>query len=119
MLLMETIYTDLHDFDIVDNAEEFGTVWCGRSKSWFAVQKHKGGDFSVATAITLLNYTKVRRALRILKRKQLGAILDDEIKLLTAIIERLDDYLLQTHCIAEVAKAAAMVKVAQYEQAQM
>ena len=119
MLLMETIYTDLHDFDIVDNAEEFGTVWCGRSKSWFAVQKHKGGDFSVATAITLLNYTKVRRALRILKRKQLGAILDDEINLLTAIIKRLDDYLLQAHNIVEVAETAAMVRVAQYELAQM
>lgn len=119
MLLMETIYTDLHDFDIVDNAEEFGTVWCGRSKSWFAVQKHKGGDFSVATAITLLNYTKVRRALRILKRKQLGAILDDEIKLLTVIIKRLDDYLLQAHNIVEVAETAAMVRVTQYELAQM
>ena len=47
MLLMETIYTDLHSFDIVENAEEFSTVWCGRSKGWFAVQKHKGGDLSV------------------------------------------------------------------------
>ena len=116
---METIYTDLHDFDIVDSAEEFGTAWCGRSKSWFAVQKHKGGDFSVATAITLLNYTKVRRALRILKRKQLGAILDEEINLLTTTIKRLDDYLLQKHNIAEIAEAAAMVKIAQQMQAQL
>ena len=119
MLLMETIYTDLHNFDIVHNAEEFGTAWCGRSKSWFAVQKHKGGDLSVATAITLLNYTKVRRTLRILKRKQLGAILDDEINLLTDIMERLDKYLLQAHNIVEVAETAKMVRVAQYEQAQM
>ncbi len=117
MLLMETIYTDLHSFDIVDNAEEFSTVWCGRSKSWFAVQKNKGGDLSVAAAITLLNYIKVRRALRILKRKQIGAILDDEINLLAIIITRLDDYLLQSHNIVEVAEAAAMVKIAQ--QAQM
>jgi len=119
MLLMETIYTDLRSLRIVENADEFGTVWCGRSKSWFAVQKHKGGDLSVATAITLLNYTKVRRVLRILKRKQLGAILDDEINLLTATIKRLDDYLLQAHNIVEVAETAAMVKVAQHAQAQL
>ena len=119
MLLMETIYTDLYKYDIVDSAEEFGTAWCGRSKSWFAVQKIMGGDLSVATAIALLNYTKVRRTLRILKRKQLGAILDDEINLLTAIIERLDDYLLQAHNIVEVAETDAMVRVAQYELAQL
>lgn len=119
MLLMEIIYTELHNFDIVENAEAFGTDWCGKSKSWFGVQKNKRGDLSVATAITLLNYTKVRRALRILKRKQVGAILDGEIKLLTSIIERLDDYLLQAHNIVEVAEAAAMVAIAQQTQAQM
>jgi len=118
MLLMETIYSELHAFDIVDNAEEFSTVWCGKSKSWFAVQKNKGGDLSVAAAIKLLNYTKVRRAMRILKRKQLGSILDDEIKLLSAVVVRLDDYLLQSHNIAEVAEAAALVKIAQKTQAQ-
>jgi len=118
MLLMETIYTDLHNFDIVDNAEDFSEIWCGRSKSWFAVQKHKGGDLSVAAAIALLNHTKVRRALRILKRKKLGAILDEEINLLTSIVKRLDDYLLQKHRIAEVAEAAAMMIIAQHAQAQ-
>ena len=119
MLLMETIYTELHDFDIVESAEEFSTAWCGKSKSWFAVQKNKGGELSVATAITLLNYTKIRRALRILKRKQVGAILDDEISLLTDIIKRLDEYLLQAHNIAEVAEAAAMLVIAQQTQAQL
>lgn len=119
MLLMETIYTDLHSFNIVDSAEEFSTLWCGRSKSWYAVQKNKGGDLSVAAAITLLNYIKIRRALRILKRVQLGAILDDEINLLATIIKRLDDYLLQSHNILKVSETAAMVKVAQYEQAQI
>ena len=119
MLLMETIYTDLHNFDIVDSAEEFSTVWCGKSKSWFAVQKNKGGDLSVAAAITLLNYIKVRRALLILRRKKMGAILDDDINLLATIIKSLDDYLLQSHNILEVAETAAMVKNAQHAQAQL
>ena len=119
MLLMETIYTELHEFDIVDSAEEFSTVWCGKSKSWFAVQKNKGGDLSVAAAITLMNYVKVRRALRLLKRKQMGAILDDEISLLATVIKRLDDYLLQSHNILEVAETAVMVKIAQQAQAQL
>ncbi len=58
MLLMETIYTDLHSFDIVDSAAEFSTVWCGKSKIWFAVQKNKGGDLSVAAAIIAIDFFK-------------------------------------------------------------
>lgn len=119
MLLMEEIYTDLHALEIVDSAEEFGTNWCGKSKSWFAVQKNKGGDLSVAAAIALLNHLKVRRALWILRRQKVGSILDNEISLLTSIISRLDDYLLQSHNIAEVAQAAALISLAQKAQAHM
>ena len=102
MLLMETIYKDIKEYDLVDNAEEFSTDWCNRSRSWFAVQKNKGSDFSVPVAITLLHYVKVRRAILILKRRQLGSILDGEINLLASINEHLDDYLLNSHQIAAV-----------------
>lgn len=103
MLLMETIYKDLKEYDLVNNAEEFSTDWCNRSRSWFAVQKNKGSDFSVPVAISLLNHVKLRHALRTLKRRQLGSILDGEINLLTSINERLDEYLLNSHQIAAVA----------------
>jgi len=63
MLLMETIYKELNENKLLNNAEEFSTDWCNRSRSWFAVQKNKGSDFSIPAAISLLNYTKVRRAM--------------------------------------------------------
>ena len=102
MLLMETIYKDLKDYDLVNNAEEFSTDWCSRSRSWFAVQKNKGSDFSVPVAINLLGYIKMRRSMLILKRRQLGSILDGEINLLADINEHLDEYLLKSHQIAAV-----------------
>lgn len=108
---METIYKDLKEYDFVDNAEDFSTVWCNRSRSWFAVQKNKGGDLSVAAAISLLNYVKVRRAMRILRRKQLGSILDDEINMLTSIIDCLDEYLLNAHQIAAVAETETLKQI--------
>jgi hypothetical protein len=104
MLLMETIFKDLKEYDLVNNAEEFSTDWCSRSRSWFAVQKNKGRDFSVPVAISLLGYIKMRRTMLILKRRQLGSILDGEINLLTSVIDCLDEYLLNAHQIAAVAE---------------
>ena len=111
MLLMEKIYKELNENRLLSNAEEFSTDWCNRSRSWFAVQKNKGSDFSIPAAISLLNYVKVRRAMRILKRKQLGAILDDEIAMLTSIIDDLDNYLLNAHQIAAVEETEAMKQI--------
>lgn len=111
MLLMETIYKDLKEYDLVNNAEEFSTDWCNRSRSWFAVQKNKDSDFSVPVAINLLNHVKMRRALLTLKRRQLGSILDGEINLLTSIIDCLDEYLLNAHQIAAVAETDKLKRI--------
>lgn len=111
MLLMETIYKDLKEYDLVNNAEEFSTDWCNRSRSWFAVQKNKGSDFSIPVAINLLHYVKVRRAMLILKRRQLGSILDGEINLLASINEHLDEYLLNVHQIAAVVENDRLKRV--------
>lgn len=111
MLLMEKIYNELAEVDLVDNAEEFSIKWCNKSRSWFAVQKNKGGDLTIQTAICLLNYVKVRRAIRFISRKQLGSILDDEIDLLTSVVEQLDSYLLDAHQIVAVAETDRLRRI--------
>lgn len=103
MLLMEEIYTELRKNDLVETAEQFSTDWCWRSRSWYAVQKNKGNDLSVATAITCLNNAKVKIALAHLKRRKLGSIVDDEIEALGFVKVRLETYLLDNHKIAAVA----------------
>lgn len=113
MLLMELIFTELYEFDIVDSAEEFSIDWCGRSKSWYGVQKNKGSDLSVSAAITLLNHVKMRRSMRIIGRQKMGSIFEYEITILSGIIEHLGDYLLLSHNIVEVAETADFTARAQ------
>ncbi|MCA0045110.1 DUF6626 family protein [Celeribacter litoreus] len=103
MLLMEEIYLQLRKQDLVDTAEQFSTDWCWRSRSWYAVQKNKENDLTVATAITCLNNVKVKIALAHLKRKKLGSIIDGDIKTLGFIKDQLEVYLLVKHRIAAVA----------------
>jgi|GEM_PF-1803625 len=103
MLLMEQIYTQLRDFDLVETAEKFSTRWCWRSKSWYAVQKNKNNDFGVATAITCLNNVKVHIALAHLRRKRLGNVVDGDIAVLHSVKTSLETYLLDQHQILAVA----------------
>jgi hypothetical protein len=105
MLLLEDFYKRLHEHDLVETAEDFSTDWCWRSKSWFAVQKNKNSDFSIPAAITCLNRVKVKTALAHLRRKRLGSVGDDDIRLLGAIKKSLETYLLEHHRIAAVAEA--------------
>ena len=102
MTIMETVYDELHQNAFVDTAEEFSTDWCWRSKSWFAVQKHKQGDFSIPVAINCLNAVKVRIALAHLKRKKLGSIIESDIRILSNVRGLLEEHLLEQHRIAAV-----------------
>ena len=108
MLLMENIYNQLHEHDLVKTAEDFSTDWCWRSKSWFAVQKNKNGDFSIPTAISCLNSVKVKIALAHLQRKRLGSVMDGDIEILGKIRDSLEAYLLEHHRIAAVAPETAL-----------
>ena len=103
MLLMEEIYLQLRENDLVDTAEDFSTDWCWRSRSWYAVQKNKENDLTVTTAITCLNNVKVKLALAHLRRKKFGSIIDCDIQTLGFIKSRLEAYLLVKHRIAAVA----------------
>lgn len=103
MLLMEEIYLQLREQDLVDTAEQFSTDWCWRSRSWYAVQKNKENDLTVATAITCLNNVKMKLALAHIKRKKFGSIVDGNIETLRLIKRRLETYLLVKHRITAVA----------------
>lgn len=54
MTLLETIYTELKQAGLVANAEDFSSNYLGRSKHWFAFQKHAQRDFSVGAAVQCL-----------------------------------------------------------------
>lgn len=54
MTLLETIYTELKQAGLVANAEDFSSNYLGRSKHWFAFQKHSQRDFSVGAAVQCL-----------------------------------------------------------------
>jgi hypothetical protein len=105
MILIEKVFKHLCEHDLVLTAEDFSTDWCGKSRSWYAVQKHNDSDFSIPAAITCLNRVKVKTALAHLRRKRLGSVGDDDIRLLGAIKESLETYLLEHHRIAAVAEA--------------
>jgi hypothetical protein len=107
---MEEIYNQLLIDGFVENAEEFSARWCWRSKSWFAVQRNKGGDFTIEVAINCLNVTRVRIALAHLRRKQLGSIADSDLRILNDVRSKLELYLLEQHRITAVAADVPLVK---------
>ena len=104
MTLMETVYDQLYEHSLVETAEEFSKDWCWRSRSWFAVQKNKNGEFSIPVAINCLNAVKVKIALAHLKRRKLGSLVDSDIRVLSEVRSMLEDHLLEQHRIAAVAE---------------
>jgi hypothetical protein len=102
MLMIEEIYTELHENAFVQTAEEFSTEWCWRSKSWFAVQKNKQSDFAIPVAINCLNSIKIRIALAYLRRKKLGSIVESDIAILSHLKGKLEKHLSEQHRVAVV-----------------
>jgi uncharacterized protein YecA (UPF0149 family) len=104
MLMIEEVYTQLQENAFVDTAEEFSTDWCWRSKSWFAVQKNKGSDFTIAVAINCLNSIKIKIAQAHMRRKKFGSIAESDLSILRQVRDKLEQYLLEQHRVAAVAE---------------
>jgi hypothetical protein len=104
MLLMEEVYEQLRQDSFVETAEDFSVDWCWRSKSWFAVQKNKGSDFTVDVAINCLNKVKIKIALAHISRKKFGGIADSDLRILEDVKGKIEQYLLEQHRIASVAE---------------
>jgi hypothetical protein len=110
VLLMEEVYQQLRRDGFVETAEDFSVDWCWRSKSWFAVQKNKGGDFAIEVAINCLSAVNVWINLAHLRRKQLGSIADSDLRILNDVRSKLELYLLEQHRITAVAADVPLPK---------
>ena len=103
MSLIEEVYDQLNQNAFVETAEEFSTDWCWKSKSWYGVQKNNLSDFSIPVAINCLNKVKIMIAMAHMRKKKLGSIAESDIRLLSVIREKLEQYLLDVHRIAAIA----------------
>jgi len=54
MTLLEQTFQQLNRAGLTQSAEAFSRDYLGKSRSWFAYQKHAGRDYSVAAAIQCL-----------------------------------------------------------------
>lgn len=91
MTLLETVYLELKQAGLVDNAEHFSSAYLGRSKHWYAFQKHAQRDFSVGAAI---------QCLRSIQRQSTTA--PSQSSTLVRIKHQLHSHLRERHGIAEV-----------------
>ena len=103
MSLIEEVYDQLNKNAFVETAEEFSTDWCWKSKSWYGVQKNNRSDFSIPVAINCLNKVKIMIAMAHMRKKKLGSIAESDIRLLSVVREKLEQYLLDVHRIAAIA----------------
>ncbi len=102
MILIEKVFKHQCEHDLVLTAEDFSTDWCGKSKSWYAVQKHSGSEFSVTAAINCLDKVSMKLVLLKMSRRRMGGLLEAEIRALDEIRQRLKEYLNEQHRITEV-----------------
>jgi hypothetical protein len=111
MSIMEEVYDQLNQNAFVDTAEDFSTDWCWRSKSWYALQKNKKSDFTIAVAINGLNKVRIGIAMAHLRKKKFGSIAENDIRLLSTVRDKLEQYLLSEHRIAAVTGDDAMLSI--------
>ena len=94
MTLLEQIYTQLYYTALVDCAEQFSVDYLGKSKSWYAVQRHKEREFSVSAAIQCVRSLRSMQRSKALAEIQRAALCASEARLLV--------HLGQLHCVADV-----------------
>lgn len=94
MTLLEQTYEHLSRAGLTSSAEAFSRDYLGKSRSWFAHQKHAGRDYSVAAAIQCLRVIKER-----LQSQELNVV---ERTLLVRTADQLQLHLAAQHSIAAV-----------------
>jgi hypothetical protein len=94
MTLLETIYSELRQAGLVENAEDFSINYLGRSKHWYAFQKHAGRDFSVGAAIHCLRCIRAEQRSSARSKAQKVALRGVEAQVAA--------HLNTQHCVADV-----------------
>lgn len=95
MTLIEHTYQTLKQAGLTTTREAFSRDYVGRSRSWFAWQRHMQRDFCIAAAIHCLRSIRDQRQREpALAREQLQALSTAELGLLQHLNEQ--------HCVADV-----------------
>lgn len=102
MLLVEQVFEELCEHDLVQTAEDFSTDWCCKSRSWFSERKHSQRDFSVSAAISCLDAINTKQAILRMRQRRMGGLLDAEVRALERIRQALRLYLQDQYRIGEV-----------------
>lgn len=74
MTLLEQTYEQLNRAGLTESAEAFSRDYLGKSRTWFAYQKHTGRDYSVAAAIQCLRNIRLQQGCRELSNAQQVAL---------------------------------------------
>lgn len=94
MTLLEQTYEHLSRAGLTSSAEAFSRDYLGKSRSWFAYQKHAGRDFSVAAAVQCLRSLRSRQA-----ELEMGA---EKQAALVEATDALLSHLREKHLVADV-----------------
>ena len=82
----------LNEADLIEDYEHFSKNYVDRNAGWLSYTLHKQRDFGVLTAINALRYIRQLKTFYFNRKKQFGAIVDDNITALEQV-----DRLIQTH----------------------
>lgn len=95
MTVIETTYKNLKQANLTTTCESFSKDYVGRSRSWFAWQRHMGRDFSIAAAAQCL------RSIR-LQQERDGALSMAQRLALTTAERELIEHLQEHFGVAEI-----------------
>lgn len=95
MTLLETTYHILKQAELTTSREAFSRDYAGKSRNWFAWQRHMKRDFSISAAIQCL------RSIR-LQREREAALNMAQQQALTAAEYGLLKHLNEQHSVADV-----------------
>ena len=95
MTLIEHIYQTLKQAELTANHEAFSRDYVGKSRNWFAWQRHTQRDFSISAAIQCLRLIRLQQerdlALNVVQRQAL-----------TIAEQELLQHLNEQHSVAEI-----------------
>lgn len=109
MLLVEQVFEELREHDLVQTAEDFSTDWCRKSRSWFSECKHSQRDFSASAAISCLDAVNRNKAIFRMSQRRMGGLLDAEVGALERMGQAIKVYLRDQYRIGDVAPPSSSI----------
>ena len=82
----------LSEANLIDTYADFSTDFADRNINWLSYTLHKGRDFNAETGINILRHIRKLKTFYFYKKKQVGAVVDENIEALEQA-----DLLIQAH----------------------